>query len=112
MPHIVALVNAIIVFATFTLTLPSMIMRESRLWLQLQGWMVIVSGVFTLVLGLVIWVETLRTRAELNTVWGQQTTAVQSLLQQRVSTTFVFCLLLLRYIRSLLTCLVRLLWLL
>jgi uncharacterized membrane protein HdeD (DUF308 family) len=80
----VALVNAIIVFATFVLALPSMIMRDSRLWLQLQGWLVIVSGVFTLVIGLIIWIETLRTRAALNTSWGQQTSAVQSLLQQRV----------------------------
>ncbi|RAO64945.1 uncharacterized protein BHQ10_000957 [Talaromyces amestolkiae] len=82
-PEKVALVNAIIVFATFLLALPSMIMRDSRLWLQLQGWLVIVSGVFTLVIGLIIWIETLRTRAALNTSWGQQTSAVQSLLQQR-----------------------------
>lgn len=79
-----ALVNAIIVFATFALALPSMIMRDSRLWLQLQGWLVIVSGLFTLVIGLIIWIETLRTRAALNTLWGQQTSTVQSLLQQRV----------------------------
>lgn len=82
-PERVALVNAIIVFATFALGLFSMLMRDSRIWLQLQGWMVIVSGMFTLVIGLVIWIETLRTRAALNTSWGQQTPAVQSLLQQR-----------------------------
>ncbi|KUL91731.1 hypothetical protein ZTR_01233 [Talaromyces verruculosus] len=82
-PEKVALVNAIIVFATFVLALPSMIMRDSRLWLQLQGWLVIFSGVFTLVIGLIIWIETLRTRATLNTSWGQQTSSVQSLLQQR-----------------------------
>ncbi|KAE8557300.1 hypothetical protein EYB25_002007 [Talaromyces marneffei] len=82
-PEKVALVNAIIVFATCSLALPSLIVRDSRLWFQLQGWLVIVSGVFTLVIGLIIWIETLRTRASLNTSWGQQTSAVQSLLQQR-----------------------------
>ncbi|OKL62799.1 hypothetical protein UA08_01462 [Talaromyces atroroseus] len=40
-PFRVGLVNAIIVFATLALAIPSMIMRDSRLWLKLQGWMVI-----------------------------------------------------------------------
>ncbi|EED19371.1 conserved hypothetical protein [Talaromyces stipitatus ATCC 10500] len=82
-PEKVALVNAIFVFATFVLVLPTMILRTSRIWLKLQGWMVIVSGLFTLVIGLIIWIETLRTRATLNTSWGKQTPEVQSLLQQR-----------------------------
>jgi hypothetical protein len=78
------------VFVTFGLAIPSMIMRDSRLWLKIQGWMVIACGIFTLVIGLIIWIETLRTRAELNTVWGQQSTQVQSLLQQRVRQSFIF----------------------
>lgn len=72
------------VFATFVLALPSLIMRDSRLWLKVQGWLVIVSGIFTLIIGLIIWIETLRTRTELNSLWGQQTPSVQSLLQRRV----------------------------
>jgi uncharacterized membrane protein HdeD (DUF308 family) len=61
-----------------------MIVPDSRFWLKLQGWMMLVCAIFTLVLGVIVWFETLETRAELGTVWGQQTTAMQSLLQQRV----------------------------
>jgi hypothetical protein len=77
-------VNSIFVFATFVMSIPGMIVPDSRFWLKLQGWMMLVCAIFTLVLGVIVWVETLETRAELGTVWGQQTTAMQSLLQQRV----------------------------
>lgn len=82
-PNKVGLINAIIVFATFGLALPTIVMRDSRVWLKLQGWLTIVCGIFTLVIGVIIWFETLRTHAKLDTIWEQQTTAVQSLLQQR-----------------------------
>jgi hypothetical protein len=60
-------------------------MPDNRFWLKLQGWLIIVCAGFTLVLGLIIWYDTLQTRAELNVVWGQESTAMQSLLQQAVS---------------------------
>ncbi|KAH8695044.1 hypothetical protein BGW36DRAFT_428936 [Talaromyces proteolyticus] len=81
-PFKAGLINAILVFATFAISIPSMILRESRFWLKLQGWMIVACGTFTLVLGLIIWIETLKTRAELGTIWGTQPTNVQSLLQQ------------------------------
>lgn len=38
----------------------------------------------TLILGLDIWFSTLQTRASLGIMWGQQTSHMQSLLQQKV----------------------------
>lgn len=46
--------------------------------------MVVVCAIFTLVVGLRVWFDTLKTRANLSSLWGQQTPQVQSLLQQRV----------------------------
>jgi hypothetical protein len=60
-------------------------MPDNRFCLKLQGWLIIVCAAFTLVLGLIVWYDTLQTRAELNVVWGQESTAMQSLLQQAVS---------------------------
>lgn len=71
-------------FVAFAISVPGLLMSDNRFWLKLQGWMILFCGTFTLVLGVIVWFDTLRTRAELGTVWGQQTTAVQSLLQQRV----------------------------
>jgi len=59
-------------------------MPDNRFWLKIQGWLVLVCATFTLVLGVIVWFTTLRTRAELDTVWGQQSAAMQSMLQQKV----------------------------
>lgn len=82
------LVNAILVFVTSCLAVPSLVFLDSRFWLKLQGWMIVACSIFTLVLGLIIWIETLKTRAELSTVWGGQTVIVQSFLQQKVQLFF------------------------
>jgi hypothetical protein len=78
------------VFITSALAIPSLVFRDSRFWLKLQGWMIVACSIFTLVLGLIIWIETLKTRAELSTVWGRQTVTVQSFLQQKVNTLSFF----------------------
>ena len=61
-----------------------MVLPGNRIWLKIHGWMVVVCAWFTLILGLIIWFDTLRTRSNLSTVWAQQTPQVQSLLQQKV----------------------------
>ena len=60
-----------------------MIAPMNRILLKIHGLLVISSAVFTMVLGLIIWFSTLRTRSMLEVVWGEQTTTVQSLLQQK-----------------------------
>lgn len=71
-------------FATFVFSLPALILRDNRGWLKLHGWLVIVCAIFSLLVGLVIWIETLKTRTNLDVLWGKQSAAVQSLLQQTV----------------------------
>lgn len=61
-----------------------MVIPTTRGWLKLHGYMVVVCAVFTLVLGLDLWFDTLKTRSNLSDVWELQTSAVQSLLQQEV----------------------------
>lgn len=46
--------------------------------------MVVVCAIFTLVIGLDVWFETLKTRENLSAIWNQQPNNVQSLLQQEV----------------------------
>jgi len=82
--------NAIFVFVTFLVSLPALAMPMSRTWLKLQAWLTVCCSIFTLVLGLFIWFHTLKTRSNLSTVWGQQTSSVQDLLQTRVRTLSTF----------------------
>lgn len=77
-------VNAIFVFATFLLSLPALAMPMSRGWLKLQAWLVVVCAVFTLVIGLFIWFDTLEVRKNLGVVWGSMSPTIQDLMQQRV----------------------------
>jgi hypothetical protein len=73
--------NAVLVFVTFLFSLPAMVLQTSRTWLKIHGVFVAISAIFTLVIGLDIWFDTLRTRGNLLQVWTSQTPAIQSLLQ-------------------------------
>ena len=87
-PGIIA--NSAIIFITFIVALISYIAPLNRLWLRLYGWLVIFSGMFTLVLGLIIWFYTLESRSNMGEVWTDATDEVRSLLQQRVCFLFLF----------------------
>lgn len=41
-------------------------------------------ALFTLIVGLNEWLQTLTARANLETIWGEQTADIQSILQQKV----------------------------
>lgn len=79
-----AIVNAIIMFVTFLTTIPALLMPTSRMWLKLHGYLVFVCAMVSMVIGLVLWFDTLKTRSNLSDVWAAQTQEVQSLLQQKV----------------------------
>jgi hypothetical protein len=83
---IAAITNAVFIFVTFLFSIPAMIVPMNRGWLKLHGYMVVVCAVFTLVLGLNTWFNTLKTRSNLAPIWAAQSTTSQSLLQQSVST--------------------------
>jgi hypothetical protein len=61
-----------------------MVMPMTRGWLKLHGYMTVVCALFTLVLGLFIWFETLRSRARLESIWITLPDSTQSLVQQEV----------------------------
>jgi len=82
-PLTAGVVNAIFVFATFVASLPALALPMNRSWLKIQGWSVVLCSFFTLILGLVIWFDTLQTQKNLGIVWMKQSMQVQSLMQQR-----------------------------
>jgi len=61
-----------------------MLMPTTRGWLKFHGYMVAVSALITLILGLTMWFETLKTRSELGVSWAGLPASSQSLLQQEV----------------------------
>lgn len=79
------LANAILIFVTTLFSLPALLIPTSRTWLKVHSWLVVICAVFTLILGLNEWLQTLTTRASLLTIWGEQSHTVQSLLQQKFS---------------------------
>lgn len=84
-PLSAVIANGVIVVVAFLLSLPTFALPTSRTWLKAHGWLVMVCALFTMVLGLMEWITTLTTRANLETIWGQQTPQIQSMLQQKFS---------------------------
>ncbi|KAF2136621.1 uncharacterized protein K452DRAFT_292222 [Aplosporella prunicola CBS 121167] len=82
-PLTAAVVNAIFIFIAFALSLPGFFIPTNRGWFKAHGWMVTLCGVFTLAIGSAIWIETLRTRSMLGSVWAKESEATQSLLQEK-----------------------------
>jgi len=81
-PLTAGIVNAIFIFVTFAISVPSVLMPQKRMWLRAHSWMVLLSAMVSLVVGLDIWFSTLRTRSNLNVAWGELPTQSQSQLQQ------------------------------
>lgn len=71
-------------FFVFLISLPALAMPMNRGWLKLQGWLVVSSAVFTLIIGLFIWFSTLQVRKNLGVVYAMQSSNVQGLMQTRV----------------------------
>jgi len=82
-PLTAAIVNSVFIFITFLVSLPALVMRQNKGWLRAHGWMTVVCALFTLILGLVIWFQTLQTRSELLGVWANEAPRTQGLLQQK-----------------------------
>lgn len=75
--------NGVLVVLSFMVSLPAFALPTSRSWLKLHSWLVLICGLFTLVLGLNEWVQTLTTRANLEEMWGLQGEKTQSMLQRK-----------------------------
>lgn len=66
------------------MSLLGIMLPGNRFWLKCHGYFVWFCAIFTMILGLDLWFQTLQTRANLDTLWGKQTAQTQSLLQQKV----------------------------
>lgn len=76
-------INAILIFATFVLSIPAMASTTHRGILRSHGYAVVFCALFSMSIGLVIWFSTLKTQSNMAALWAQQTPHVQSLLQQK-----------------------------
>ncbi|KAK1758470.1 hypothetical protein QBC47DRAFT_142494 [Echria macrotheca] len=79
-PLTAGIANAILVFITFAMTLPG-IVTNSRTWLKLGGIMATICAVFSMVVGLYLWILTLKTKGDFFPLWMAQPAAVQDLMQ-------------------------------
>jgi len=78
-----AIGNAVLIFITFLASIPGMVLPTTRGWLKFQGFLVVVCGLFTMIIGLTIWFDTLKTRKNNADIWGNLPTTTQSLLQEK-----------------------------
>ncbi|KAB5560143.1 hypothetical protein GE09DRAFT_80399 [Coniochaeta sp. 2T2.1] len=74
------IVNAVFIFITFLVTVPGIVMPQ-RVWLKLGVSMTVVSAVFSMILGLWLWIMTLKTKESFHALWITQPASVQDLMQ-------------------------------
>ncbi|EFW99373.1 tetraspanin [Grosmannia clavigera kw1407] len=79
-PLTAGVVNGIFYFITFVFTIPAVTL-PTRGWLKLSGYMVTFTALFSLGIGLRIWITTLNTKEAFSPLWNAQTAAVQDLMQ-------------------------------
>ncbi|CAK7265209.1 hypothetical protein SEPCBS119000_001395 [Sporothrix epigloea] len=79
-PLTAGIINGIFYFVTFVCTIPAMIM-SGRGWLAFSGYMVLITALFSLVIGLDLWIITLDIKEQFTPVWSAQTAQVQDLVQ-------------------------------
>lgn len=85
-PLTAAIVNAAFIFATAILAvLPSLLMPTARGWLKLAGYLVVICAVFTMCVGLYLWIMTLRMGDEFFDIYLDQSSEIQDLMQTSVS---------------------------
>lgn len=85
-PLTAGIANAAFTLFIFLLTLPA-IVTPARGWLKFAGYLVVADAIFTLIIGLDLWIITLRTKQTFFEIWTTQPANVQDLLQ----TTFQCC---------------------
>ena len=78
------LANAALVFSTFFVTIPGMI-TPARIWLKIAGVMATLCAMYSMVIGLYLWILTLKTKQDFAPLWMAQTATVQDLMETTVS---------------------------
>ncbi|KAK4117467.1 hypothetical protein N656DRAFT_764681 [Canariomyces notabilis] len=72
--------NSVFVFITFISTLPGLA-THSRRWLKLGGYLTVICAIFSMVVGLFLWILTLKTRKDFEPLFTSQPDEVKSLMQ-------------------------------
>ncbi|KAK0749485.1 hypothetical protein B0T18DRAFT_322917 [Schizothecium vesticola] len=85
-PLTAGIANAIFVFVTFLVTIPGII-THARAWLKLGAVMTTCSAMFSMIIGLYLWILTLKTKDDFAPLWMAQSASVQDLME----TTFSCC---------------------
>lgn len=83
LPLTAGIVNGVFIIIAFLFMLPGLLMH-TRLWMKVGGYVVTCCGVFTLSLGLYIWIMTLQTKDTFAPIYANQDTSVQDLMQTSV----------------------------
>lgn len=82
-PLAAGIANGALVIIAFALSLPGLLM-PLRGWLKASGYMVTLCGLFTLCVGVYLWVMTLNLKDEFFDTYLDQEPKVQDLIQTRV----------------------------
>lgn len=77
------MINAVLMFITFLLSVPALFVKTNRTYLVAHCWGIVLCATMTLVIGLTIWFSTLETHKNLIPIWNAQTPESQSMLQSR-----------------------------
>jgi hypothetical protein len=80
-PLTASMVNSFVMFFVFALSLPALFRPRNFLFLQLHALGIVMAALLTLIIGLIIWFQTLETHNNLAPIWNKQTPFVQSMLQ-------------------------------
>ncbi|KAI0395588.1 tetraspanin [Xylariaceae sp. FL0594] len=72
--------NGIFTFVAFAATLPALA-TNNRSWLKLAAFLIVVDAIYTLVIGLDLWIFTLRTKDTFGKIWLAQPPEIQGFMQ-------------------------------
>ncbi|KAF4124638.1 tetraspanin [Geosmithia morbida] len=87
LPLTPGIINGVFILASFVATLPGLLMPTTRGWLKAAGYMVTVCGLFSLILGVDLWLMTLK----IGTNFGNVYVDLDSNQQELVQTSFQCC---------------------
>ncbi|OTB03969.1 hypothetical protein M426DRAFT_59393 [Hypoxylon sp. CI-4A] len=79
-PFTAGIVNAIFIFVTFLATIPALA-TNNRSMLKLAVYMIVVDAVFTMAIGVDLWIITLTMKNRFFDIWTAQNNQVQDLMQ-------------------------------
>lgn len=84
MPLNAGIVNAGFILAAFVATIPGLLMQSTRGWVKLAGYLVTFCAVFTMCVGVYLWVMTMRIGQDFFSVYMDLEPEVQGLIQTSV----------------------------